>query len=79
MSTLTGSTLFKTLLYTSCLLFNVQSDAVHHGTPVTKETFVAWKEQFDAEMASKTSNSNREVRLTGMCMPYINVTMTICC
>lgn len=42
-----------------------ESDAVHHGTPVTKETFVAWKEQFDAEMASKTSNSNREVRLTG--------------
>ena len=65
MSTLTGSTLFKTL-YTSYLLFNIQSDAVHHGTPVTKETFVAWKEQFDAEIASKTSNSNREVRLTGM-------------
>ena len=81
MSTLTGSTLFKTLLFTSYLLFNVQSDAVHHGTPVTKETFVAWKEQFDAEVARKTSKSNREVKLTGMCiiMPYINVTMTICC
>ena len=32
-------------------LFNIQSDAVYHGTPITKETFVAWKEQFDAKMA----------------------------
>ena len=37
-----------------------------HGTPVTKETFVAWKERFDAEMAASDCHGNKEVKLTGM-------------
>lgn len=37
-----------------------------HGTPVTKETFVAWKERFDAEMTANDCHGNKEVKLTGM-------------
>lgn len=42
-----------------------------HGTPVTKETFVVWKEQFDAEMAAKSSRGNKEAKLTGMFMQWL--------
>ena len=45
----------------------IQPDAaVFHGTPVTKETFTAWKERFDAEMAGSSSRDNKEVKLTGI-------------
>jgi len=48
------------------MVSHLQPDPVFHGTPVTKETFVAWKERFDAEMAANDCHGNKEVKLTGM-------------
>ncbi|XP_065907901.1 RWD domain-containing protein 1-like [Dysidea avara] len=42
-----------------------EQPAVFHGTPVTKETFGKWKEQFDTEMTATNRRSNKEVKLTG--------------
>lgn len=59
-------------------IYFIQPDVAFHRTPVTKETFVAWKKQFDAEMVVDGSRGNKEARLTGMYLPCLfnNVTMS---
>lgn len=46
----------------------VEEQRVFEGTPVTKETFLAWRRKFDAEMAPKAAAIRSDGRLTGRAM-----------
>lgn len=46
----------------------IEEQRVFDGTPVTVETFLAWKRKFDAEMSPKTAAISPDGRLTGRAM-----------
>ena len=68
----------NTAMYAICFYLTF-SQMQYTMAPQLPRKHLSHGRKFDAEMAHKTSNSNREVRVTDVYMPYINVTMTICC